>query len=119
MRISDWSSDVCSSGLQAFEPLAGPVEDVAECPEQIFENGLEPGILPRGDQRVEHVGDRPAGDPRFGQRTRIGFVGERAVTVEGKPAQHMAGGGPTTDTVAGVSVTTPERPPSSAPAGAG
>src|SRR3546814_9957975 len=109
MRISDWSSDVCSSGLQAFEPLAGPVEDVAECPEQIFEIGLEPGILQRGDQRVEHVGDRAAGDPRFGQRTRIGFVVERAVTVEGKLVEQMAGGGHLTDIVADVYVVTHDR----------
>src|SRR3546814_18233177 len=108
MRLSEWSSDVCSSDLQqefefhradfgtlllanrpalrdlvvvekAFEPLAGPVEDVAECPEQIFEIGLEPGILQRGDQRVEHVGDRAAGHPRFGRseerRVRNEWVG--------------------------------------------
>src|SRR3546814_5741019 len=83
MRISDWSSDVCSSDL--------------------------PGILQRGDQRVEHVGDRAAGDPRFGQRARIGFVVERAVTVEGKLVEQMAGGGHLTDNVADVYVVTHDR----------
>ena len=41
----------------AFDPVRGAVEEIDGRPEQILEVGFEPGVVQRGDQGVEDVGD--------------------------------------------------------------
>jgi hypothetical protein len=51
-------------------------------PEQILEVGFEAGFAQACDECVEDVGDGRGDDTGFGQRSRVGFVLERAVTVK-------------------------------------
>src|SRR3546814_10246313 len=64
MRISDWSSDVCSSDL----------------PEQVFKVGLEPGVDECRDHRVEDIDDGAGGGTGIRERPVIGFVGVRPIS---------------------------------------
>src|SRR3546814_7011938 len=41
MRISDWSSDVCSSDLREGDGLANPVAGVGAAEDRIFEDRVE------------------------------------------------------------------------------
>src|SRR3546814_20682985 len=83
MRISDWSSDVCSSDLRldfgavlfalpallrlfivvelALEPVGGAMEHIHGRPEQIVEFTIEGGIRHGGDQGVERSEERRGG----------------------------------------------------------
>src|SRR3546814_11577839 len=70
MRISDWSSDVCSSDL------------IDEIPEEVVEIGLDAGILQASGKRIEHVSDRTGGKSRIRQWARIGLVVERTISTE-------------------------------------
>src|SRR3546814_3153798 len=57
MRISDWSSDVCSSDLRAEQRLVG------ELGERLIGNGLAPRRVEQAaflDQRLEHAVDERA-----------------------------------------------------------
>src|SRR3546814_3835027 len=77
MRISDWSSDVCSSDL----------------PEQVFKVGLEPGVDECRDHRVEDIDDGAGGGTGIRERPVIGFVGVRPISVEGHFLEKIGGGG--------------------------
>src|SRR3546814_18397349 len=69
MRISDWSSDVCSSDL--FKTC------VLEC----------------GSEGVEDVSDRTTDVAFFGQRPGIGFILEGPVSKELQLIEEAGGGG--------------------------
>src|SRR3546814_2883863 len=64
LRISDWSSDVCSSGLHRIEPCAGRVQQGRRDVDDIDE-------LPPDRPRVAHVA-RPVKDHRGAGAARIG-----------------------------------------------
>ena len=75
----------------AFDSVCRTVEEIDGRPEQILEIRFEPGVVQRGDQRVEDVGDC-AGDHRaFGQRSRIGLVVEWTVAKELQFAEDVVG----------------------------
>src|SRR3546814_6562451 len=64
MRISDWSSDVCSSDLlvvveAALDPVDLAMEEVDQGPEQVREIVLEPGLAQQLSEDVEDVVQRP------------------------------------------------------------
>src|SRR3546814_13191214 len=99
MRISDWSSDVCSSDLPEIFVLAG--EDLIETVlENIFDNAIE--VSPNGSKIIVElravqsraelsVLDRGPGVPH-GELTRI-FERYVSLPSRSKPAEGGAGGG--------------------------
>src|SRR3546814_10586593 len=68
MRISDWSSDVCSSDLRAE---AQPV--------------VQPAAAERADDAAHAERDQPERDPRFGQAGHLGH-GRREVAEDAEHA---------------------------------
>src|SRR3546814_9569813 len=77
MRISDWSSDVCSSDL----------------PEESVEVGFEAGVFQGDDQRGEDVGEGAGDMVAFRKRSGIGFIREGTIAVELEFTEEMVGGG--------------------------
>src|SRR3546814_4226258 len=95
MRISDWSSDVCSSDLQMLVSpcrLRAPGvndDDPAAALYDRVQSFLEPGLAdqrPLGDQRISADQDGERGPPQIRPRQ------ERAIIVE-EMAGHKAGRG--------------------------
>ena len=76
----------------ALDPAFGTVEEVGEGPAQVFQVGFEPGVDHGGDEGIEHVGDGASGNAFFGERSRIGFVGQGAIAVEGDFIEEMGCG---------------------------
>src|SRR3546814_6708349 len=68
MRISDWSSDVCSSDLRAFDRIMLRME--------------------RGEAQQGEAGER--GDERPHQDADLRFLDEQRVAREGEPADEQA-----------------------------
>src|SRR3546814_8164668 len=58
MRISDWSSDVCSSDLDLFPPLPPLADQCAVRHEHVVEENLVEIVMPR---HVDDRADRDAG----------------------------------------------------------
>src|SRR3546814_14927897 len=58
MRISDWSSDVCSSDLDLFPPLPPLADQCAVRHEHVVEENLVEVVMPR---HVDDRADRDAG----------------------------------------------------------
>src|SRR3546814_7294718 len=77
MRISDWSSDVCSSDLSAFGRRGGVDRGAAGGSDGAFD------VL-RGHRAEELFGDLAAGRDQVGHRqpARGGEVGRRVVDVD-------------------------------------
>src|SRR3546814_6665127 len=96
MRISDWSSDVCSSDLQAWELSVGALFDVGLTDPG---EGDHPGVLAHGEVR-EHAAPLGDGaDPSAGECVRRGAVHVSATDVDAPrrgrqlAAGHLEGGG--------------------------
>src|SRR3546814_18437220 len=66
MRISDWSSDVCSSDLAARGDRGRP-EAAAACPDR-YRRGRQRG---RNQRRIPRVGDRDRAKPRTPHRSGV------------------------------------------------
>jgi hypothetical protein len=63
----------CSlSSSSRSTPFGGAVEQVDRAPEQVVEVGFEPGVLQRGDQGVEDVGDGAGDAVALGKRAGVG-----------------------------------------------
>src|SRR3546814_17070203 len=63
MRISDWSSDVCSSDLFQIHPFLGErVLDALVLADRPVEDDAFPGILGRAAQRIAAAPDRLGAD---------------------------------------------------------
>ena len=77
----------------ALDPQHGAVEEIDRRPEQVFEIGLEPGVVQRRDERVEDVGDGAGDRLRFRQRPRVGFVLEGTIAVELQFGENALGWG--------------------------
>src|SRR3546814_2079798 len=74
MRISDWSSDVCSSDLSSTYPVRG-FDACDKVEANFFRNGNLACARRTGQLFGEHVGDRlanPGGDVHFEWRVQIG-----------------------------------------------
>src|SRR3546814_9766476 len=90
MRISDWSSDVCSSDLIAFEPrrrVFRPLPFVPMRQQQHEAVGTQPLGLAGGDELIDHdlraVGE--IAELGFPKHQRFG-IGERIAVFEIEPA---------------------------------
>src|SRR3546814_21172160 len=97
MRISDWSSDVCSSDLADREPEdrlfveqgvddARRSEALMKLGGDVVDTPLRPDILARDDDflvREHQVGERPAEEPRHMLRLvqRAGIAAEHRLAV--------------------------------------
>ena len=75
----------------AIDSVCRTVEEVDGRPEQILEVRLKPGVVQRGDQRVEDVGDCASDHLTFGQRSRIRLVVEWTVAKELQFAEDVVG----------------------------
>src|SRR3546814_10699909 len=86
MRISDWSSDVCSSDLPAFVAAA---EERAE-----HQTALERPVILRGVDDVVLLDDRAAVDPEQRAPVALSRIVERHLQVNVDPAAAREGEGP-------------------------
>ena len=75
----------------ALDAADGAVEDVDDAPEQVFQVGLEAGVLQGGGEGVEGVGDRGAHEVILGKRSWVGFALERAVAEELEFGEEVGG----------------------------
>ena len=75
----------------AIDSVCGTVEEVDGRPEQIRKVRFEPGVVQRGDQGVEDVGDCASDHLTFGQRSRIRLVVEWTVAKELQFAKDVVG----------------------------
>ena len=75
----------------AIDSVCRTVEEVDGRPEQPLEVRLKPGVVQRGDQRVEDVGDGASDHLSFGQRSRIRLVVEWTVAKELQFAEDVVG----------------------------
>src|SRR3546814_1754872 len=55
MRISDWSSDVCSSDLHLFRIPDILIDDLAPADQRHHQAVIEPGRMPQGREHEDHV----------------------------------------------------------------
>ena len=62
--------------------VCGTMEEVDGRPQQIRKVRFEPGVVQRGDECVEDVGNCASDHPTFGQRSRIRLVVEWTVAKE-------------------------------------
>ena len=87
LKVGDWievpSMNADGDVVEiALHPAGGAVEEIDGPPEQLFEIGLEAGVIERRDKGVEDVGDGGGDGIALGQRAGIGFVLERTPAVE-------------------------------------
>src|SRR3546814_5341240 len=76
MRISDWSSDVCSSDLIPPEAGLDPVPQRRRDRHEDVEHGLLAGFRPaarldRGHPGLDHGGNAPAGGRRVDRKSVV------------------------------------------------
>src|SRR3546814_19140567 len=64
MRISDWSSDLCSSDLEAAKRMAGPFRSRNRYPEALQRNERLFTQLEFWRRDCAHAADRPSGESR-------------------------------------------------------
>src|SRR3546814_18467750 len=83
MRISDWSSDVCSSDLAVFEraDVASPFADMIDRELDMRAEIADRKFIARDDIALELCRDGPAGALRR-ERSIVGTVGTRQRAVE-------------------------------------
>ncbi len=76
----------------AANAVYGAVKEVDRRPEQIRKVRFEPGVVQRGDQCVEDIGNGASYRLTFGQRPRIGLVVEWTVAKELQFVEDEVGG---------------------------
>ena len=82
-----------SNFAHATDPLNRAMEEVDARPQEVVEVRFEAGVLQRGDQGVENVGDGDGDGSRLGQGSRVWFVMERAMAAELEFGKEMRGRG--------------------------
>src|SRR5258708_23745350 len=77
----------------AFDALVGAVEEIDGRPQEVLEVGFEAGFAQARDKGIEDVSDGGRDDKGFRQRSRVGFVLERAIAVKLEFGEDVIGRG--------------------------